>query len=101
MISLDLVGCAYRNRRNPDKQQLLDTVISDLLIAFESLDLDEALPSIYCEAKDLPSLPTFELDPVSKQLEANTKELQSLHTSVKNLPSEMKKPIQDQTLPQL
>ena len=70
------------------------------MIAFETLDLDEALPSIYCEAKDLLSLPTFELDPVSKQLEANTKELQSLRTSVKNLLSEMKKPIQDQTLPQ-
>ena len=95
------LGCAYRNQRNPDKQQLLDTVISDLMIAFETLDLDEALPSIYFEAKDLPSLPTFELDPVSKQLEANTKELKSLRTSVKYLPSEMKKPIQDQTLPQL
>ena len=65
------------------------------------MDADDVIPDIYCEAIDLLSLPSLELDPVSKRLETNTKVLQSLCTSVESLPSKLVKPIQDQASSQL
>ena len=61
------------------------------------MDADDVIPDIYCEAIDLLSLPSLELDLVSKRLETNTKVLQSLCTSVESLPPKLVKPIQDQT----
>ena len=60
LIRLDF---AYHARRSSDPVQLFNTVLSDLLQAFEKLDLDECLPAIFCEANDLLSLPTLDLDP--------------------------------------
>ena len=55
----------------------------------------------YREAIDLLSLPSLELDPVSKRFETNTKVLQSLCTSVESLPPKLVKPIQDQASSEL
>ncbi len=55
--------------------------------AFEKLDLDECLPAIFCEANDLLSLPTLDLDPISKQLELNTCAVKSLTDTVLGLQS--------------
>ena len=65
------------------------------------MDADDVIPDIYCEAIDFLSLPSLELDPVSKRLETNTKVLQSLCTSVESLPLKLVKPIQDQASSQL
>ena len=69
------LGLMYHSRRNTDKQQLFESVFADLINIFDTLDADNSLPDIYCEAVDLLLLPTLELDPVSKQLETNTKVL--------------------------
>ena len=98
---LSRLGLTYQSRRNADKQQLFESVFADLVSAFETLDADDLLPDIYCEAIDLLSLPALELDPVSKRLETNTKVLQSLCTSVESLPPKLVKPVQDQASPQL
>ena len=55
------------------------------------MDADDVLPDIYHEAIDLLSLPTLELDPVSKWLETNTEVLQSLCISVESLPPKLVK----------
>ena len=98
---LSRLGLVYHSRRNADKQQFFDSVFADLISVFDTLDADDSLPDIYCEALDLLSLPALELDPVSKQLETNTKVLQLLHTSVESLPSKVVKPLQEQASPQL
>ena len=98
---LSRLGLAYQSRRNADKQQLFESLFADLVSAFEVLDADDIIPDIYCEAIDLLSLPSLELDPVSKRLETNTKVLQSLCTSVESLPPKLVKPIQDQASSQL
>ena len=93
----DLSSLTYQSHRNADKQQLFESIFADLDSAFETLDADDVLPDIYCDAIDLLSLPALELDPVSKQLETNTKVFQSLCTSVESLPPKLVKPIQDQS----
>ena len=98
---LSRLGLAYQSRRNADKQQLFESLVADLVSVFEVLDADDVIPDIYCEAIDLLSLPSLELDLVSKRLETNTKVLQSLCTSVESLPSKLVKPIQDQASSQL
>ena len=98
---LSRLGLTYQSHRNADKQQLFESLFADLVSAFETLDADDVIPDIYCEAIDLLSLPSLELDPVSKRLETNTKVLQSLCTSVESLPLKLVKPIQDQASSQL
>ena len=98
---LSRLGLTYQSRRNADKQQLFESIFADLVSAFETLDADDVLPDIYCEAIDLLSLSSLELDPVSKRLETNTKVLQSLCTSVESLPPKLVKPIQDQASSEL
>ena len=75
---LSRLGLVYHSRRNTDKQQLFESVFADLISVFDTLDADHCLPDIYCEALDLLFLSPLELDPVSKQLDTNTKVLQSL-----------------------
>ncbi len=53
LIRLDF---AYHARRSSDPVQLFNTVLSDLLQAFDKLDLEECLPAIFREANDLLSL---------------------------------------------
>ena len=98
---LSRLGFVYHSRRNSDKQQLFESVFSDLIIAFDTLDGDDSLPDIYCESLDLLSLPALELDPVSKQLDANTKVLQSLRTSVESLPPKVVQSVPQKAFPQL
>ena len=86
---LSRLGLVYHSRRNADKQQLFECVFADLISIFDTLDGDDSLHDMCCEARDLLALPSLELDPVSKQLEANTKVLQSLHTSEESLPSKV------------
>ena len=86
----------YQSRRNADKQQLFESPFADLVSAFEVLNADDVIPDIYCEAIDLLSLPSLELDSISKRLETNTKVLQSVCTSVESLSPKLVKPIQDQ-----
>ena len=62
---LSRLGLTYQSHRNADKQQLSESLFADLVSAFETLDADDVLPDtdIYCEAIDLLSLPSLELDP--------------------------------------
>ena len=102
-ISLVMIspGFVYRSRRSTDKQQLFDSVFFYLIYAFDTLDGDDSLPDIYCEALDLLSLPALELDPVSKQLEANTKALRSLCTSIETLPPKVVQSLPQKAFPQI
>ena len=52
---------------------------------------------LYCEANDLISIPSLELDPVSKQLDGNTTAINSLSAMVRELPSKFVQPIIEQT----
>ncbi len=84
LIRLDF---AYVARRSSDPGQLFNTVLSDMLTAFDKLDIDKSLPEIFCEAVDLVSLPTLDPDPVSKQLELNTCAVKNLTDTVSCLQS--------------
>ena len=61
-------GLTYQARRSAERRQLFNSIFLDLLTAFDVLDLDNCLPSTFCEANDLILLPTLDPDPVSKQL---------------------------------
>ena len=74
---------------------LFKNILSDLLDAFEKLDLDGKLPAIYCEANNLSLLPSLEPDPVSRQLALNTKAIESLSISVKDTSSGNVQPLVD------
>ena len=50
---LSRLGLPYQSCWNADKQQLFESVFADLVSAFETLDADDVLPDIYCEAIDL------------------------------------------------
>ena len=93
----DLVrlGFAYHVRRSDDSHLLFKNILSDLLDAFEKLDLDGKLPAIYCEANNLSLLPSLEPDPVSRQLALNTKAIESLSISVKDTSSGNVQPLVD------
>ncbi len=78
---------AYRSRRSTDPVQLLNTVFSGLMIAFDKLDLDSCFPVMFCKANNLLLLPTLDLHPVSKQLELNTSAVNSLTDTVLGLQS--------------
>ena len=53
------------------------------MAAFDLLDSKALIPPIFCEASELYKLPSLSLDPVSEQVQDNTKALLSL-TSVVN-----------------
>ena len=86
---LERIGFLYQARRSTD------TVFSDLISAFVKLDLDNSLPDIFCEASDLLLLPSLELDPVSKQIDSNTKAIDSLRDSINELPAACSQPAVD------
>ena len=80
---------------------VFERVFDDLISVFDTYHGDDSLPDMFCEACDLLALPSLELDPVSKQREANTKVFQSLCISVESLPSKIVYPLTDQALLQL
>ena len=79
------LGFTYHARRSSDPVQLFNTILGDLIIAFDKLDLDGCLPPIYCEAADLVTLPTLDLDPVAKQVELNTVAVRGLSDTIREL----------------
>ena len=52
-----------------------------------------ALPEIYCEANDVLSIPSLEVDPVSKRIEANTLSIDRLMASFGELPKVISKQV--------
>ena len=79
-----------------------NSVFSDLIYAFDTLDGDDSLPDIYCEALDLLSLPALELDPVSSNSKQTLiKALRSLCTSVETLPPKVVQSLPQKAFPQL
>ena len=66
--------------------QLFSSLFTDLVSAFVKLDCDNSLPAILCESLDLHIL-CLEPDPVSKQLDLNTKSIPSLTSAVNELPA--------------
>ena len=68
-------------RRSSDRRAQLEADLVDVLAAFDLLDSKALIPPIFCEASELYRLPSLSLDPVSEQVQDNTKALLSL-TSV-------------------
>ena len=87
---MERIGFLYQARSSTD------TVFSDVISAFVKLDLDNYndLPDIFCEASDL-LLPSLEFYPVSKQIDSNTKAIDSLKDSINELPAACSKPVAD------
>ena len=56
------IGLTYHARRNSEKRDLSDALFTDVSTALDRLDLANKLPEIYCEAKDLLSIPSLEVD---------------------------------------
>ena len=79
------LGFTYHTRRFADPVQLFNTILGDLTVAFDKLDLDGCLPPIYCEAADLLTLPTLGLDPVAKQVECNTVAVRGVSDMIREL----------------
>ena len=59
--------------------------IFDILAAVDSLDANNKIPPIYCEATELLKLPPLSLDPVSAQVQDNTKSLLALTSVITDL----------------
>ena len=85
----DLVrlGFIYQARGSSDKRQLFNSLFTDLMSAFDNLDGDNLLPSIFCESLDLIYIPTLAPDPVCKQLDLNTKAISALKSTVTEMPA--------------
>ena len=84
------VDFTYHTRRSSDPVQLFNTIFSDLISAIDKLDMGGCLPPIFCEAADLLSLPSLELDPTASQVEINTTAVKSLTETVNELQSSVK-----------
>ena len=66
--------------------QLFNTILGDLMIDFEKLDLDGVfhLFTVRLQA-DLLTLPTLDLDPVAKQVELNAVAVRGLSDTIREL----------------
>jgi len=71
--NLARLGFIYHACCSSDPVLLFNTVLNDLIIA------------IYCEAADLVTLPTLDLDPVAKQVELNTVAVRGLSDTIREL----------------
>ncbi len=93
-------GLVYHQRCGSDKRERIDADLEDILAAFDALDahiykasqprgraLDakSSVPPIYCEATELPKIPSLSLDPVSEQVQDNTRSLLALTSAVTDL----------------
>ena len=89
------IGLTYHTRRNSEKCDLSDALFTDVSTALDRLDLANKLPEIYCEANDLLSILSLnlEVDPVSKRIEANTLSIDRLMASFGELPKVISKQV--------
>lgn len=78
------VGKTWSNLSCSEKREVADALLADILVAFDKLDAVDKLPTIFCEANDLPSLV---LDPVSQRLDNNSSILESLVKKIHDLPT--------------
>ena len=75
----------YHQRRGSDKRERIDADLEDILAVFDALDAKSSVPPIYCEATELPKIPSLSLDPVSEQVQDNTRSLLALTSAVMDL----------------
>ena len=65
-------------RRSSDRRAQIEADLVDVLAAFDLLDSKALIPPIFSEASELYRLPSLSLDPVSEQVQDNTKALLSV-----------------------
>ena len=82
---LEEVNLPFYARRDSENRSQLSANIEDLVAAFDALDSKDMLPEMFCEASDLFRLPPLSLDPVAEQVNLNSRSLDMLTTSVKDL----------------
>ena len=80
-------GLTDHARRGSEKREVADALLADILVAFDKLDAVDKLPTIFCEANDLISLPSLVLDPVSQRLDNNSSIIESLVKKIHDLPT--------------
>ena len=78
-------GLVYHQRRGSDKREWIDADLEDIWAAFDALDAKSSVPPINCEATELPKIPSLCLDPVSEQVQDNTRSLLALTSVVTDL----------------
>ena len=83
--ALRSLNLSYQQRRDSDKRKQLTADIEDLLLAFDALDTNNSIPSMYCEAGDLYKLPPISFDPLAEQVEKNSQVLTNLTSAVQCL----------------
>ena len=79
------VNLPFYARRDSENRIQLSANIEDLVAAFDALDSNHMLPEMFFEASDLFRLPPLSLDPVAEQVNLNSRSLDILTTSVKDL----------------
>ena len=77
-----LSSLPYQLRRDSDRRSQLAANTEDIFKAFDILKTTNSIPDIFCEASDLPRLPSLSLDPVGEQVHANTEALNILSSTV-------------------
>ena len=82
---LEEVNLPFYARWDSENRSQLSANIEDLVAAFDALDSKDMLPEMFCEASDLFRLPPLSLDPVAEQVNLNSRSLDMLTTSVKDL----------------
>ena len=82
---LEEVNLPFYACRDSENRSQLSANIEDLVAAFDALDSKDMLPEMFCEASDLFRLPPLSLDPVAEQVNLNSRSLDMLTTSVKDL----------------
>ena len=82
---LEDAGLVYHQRRSSDKREQINADLEDILAAVDALDVTDKIPPIYCEATELLKLPPLSLDPVSAQVQDNTKSLVALTSVITDL----------------
>lgn len=78
---LEELGLSFHQRRS------CESVMNDLCSAIDKLDIVNKLPPFFCEACDLITIPSVEVDPVSQRIEQNTVSIDRLTDSFKELPN--------------
>ena len=80
-----LTSLPYLARRDSENRSQLMANLEDIVKAFDTLDASDSIPDMFCEASALYLLPTLSLDPVGKQVQANTHVLQSLESAMRGI----------------
>ena len=86
---LDAGGLCFHQRRSSDRRAQIEADLDDVLAAFDLLDSKALILPIFCEASELYRLPSLSLDPVSEQVQDNTKALLSLTSVVNSIEKKM------------